>query len=55
MLLSTLWHAVSVWKFDNHVVCIVKACIRGFLWVGNMKDNVTAKGKGGLGLIDPEL
>ena len=65
MLLSTLWHAVSVWKFDKHAVRTVKACIWGFLWVRNRKDNATTKvswstlilpkSKGGLGLIDPEL
>ena len=65
VLLSTMWHTVSVWMFDKHVIRIVKACIRGFLWVGNRKDNVAAKvswstlilpkSKGGLGLIDPGL
>ena len=63
VLLLTLWHVVSLWTFDKHVICIVEACIRGFLWAGNMKDNAAAKvswstlilpkSKGGLGLIDP--
>ena len=63
VLLSTMWHAVSVWMFDRHAIGIVKACIRGFLWAGNRKDNATAKvswstlilpkSKGGLGSIDP--
>ena len=62
VLFSTLWHAVSMWMFDMHAIRIVKACIRGFLWVGNRKDNASTKvswstlilpkSKGGLGLID---
>ena len=65
VLLSTLWHAVSVWMFDKQVIRTVKACIREFLWAGMRKDNATAKvswstlvlpkSKGGLGLIDPGL
>ena len=43
VLFSALWHVVSVWMFDKHAIRIVKACIRGFLWVGNRKDNATAK------------
>ena len=47
----------------THAIRIVKACIRGFLWAGNRKDNAAAKvswstlilpkSKGGLGLIEP--
>ena len=65
VLLSTLWHAVSVWMFDKQAIRTVKACIRGFLWAGMRKDNAAAKvawstlvlpkSKGGLGLIDPGL
>ena len=61
--LSTFWHAVSVWIFNKHAIRTVKACIRGFLWAGNRKDNAEAKvswsmlilpkRKGGLGLIGP--
>ena len=58
-----LWDAVSMRMFDMHVIRTIKACIKGFLWAGNKKDNAAAKvswstlilpkSKGGLGLIDP--
>ena len=63
VLLSTLWHVVSVWTFDKHAIRIVKACIKGFLWARNRKENAAAKvswstlilpkSSGGLGLIGP--
>ena len=57
--------ACSLLMFDKHVICTIKACIMGFLWAWNRKDNAVAKvswstlilpkSKGGLGLIDPGL
>ena len=65
VLLSSLWHAISVWMFDKEAIRTVKACIRGFLWAGMRKDNAAAKvswstlvlpkSKGVIGLIDPGL
>ena len=65
VLLSTLWHAVSVWMFDKQAIRTVKASIRRFLWAGMRKDKAAAKvswstlilpkSKGVLGLIEPEL
>ena len=43
VLLSTMWHAVSVWMFDKHAISTVKACIKGFLWAEIRKDNATTK------------